>query len=390
MLLSLAALQFTGCVPAAAPVWVADSQSFLYTKADGSVVQYNLNNGSSRQLVATSPYMPANVAISPNQEVVATAIAEWHEGSRAVGLHFHNLQTGEELAFRNQIWGTGESSLRKPTPSSVYCSPDGKRLLICYLAPTGYWGNFAVYEVNADKLTELKTTSPSVLLTSLINCSPFLPDSSGFLAVSLRENGMHFSVVDWDGWETAIELSDDLKRAIPIGGDKEAREIKFEAIYPLPKGKWNGNVLEFRLQSRLVQLDTKKKTASLVSLPDAMKVDLERVAEKGAENLTWKSYQVEKFAEGPYEIWCRFNPNTDHARIEQVDTRDERRRSLIEGKLQGSPPSRPLTPAPDGKHILVSLLQENAEVIHVIRHDGKIVATLPVGERGFGPKNQKQ
>lgn len=91
--------------------------------------------------------------------------------------------------------------------------------------------------------------------------------------------------------------------------------------------------------------------------------------------------QVARFSSGPYSLHFRQQRGKENypARVELVDSRQRRRRVLVEALIAEESRCHYLHPSPDGKLILACLHDGYRQSIHVIQSDGEILVKVDAG-----------
>ncbi|WP_339749662.1 hypothetical protein [uncultured Rubinisphaera sp.] len=378
MLILLTPLLATGCFSPGAPVWMEDSQSFIYTFTDGAVAQYDMQKQATRILCNPNLARPERAAISPDQQFVAIPFASWTETSDAAGVNIVRLSDGVLVSSELKEWGMKKEPTTLDQPASAYWSPDGQRILIYYKGGIDeLLGKCVMYDVQQKTLSPIKGALPAVSFTAPIGCSPFSPDGSGYLAMRMTLDGPVFSFVDWMGWESQLSTTEEVNKKINfLGDDHETKGAKKAATFPLPNADWVGNVLQCSTRLGTLHFDIKKKEVTFHPLTEKLQGQLNQI--DGAEDADkgWITYQVAPFQESPIEIHCLLNETVATLRFDLVDTKEKRRRVLFEGELRAKTINRPLTCSPDGKHILVWFNQNGKDLITVVRNDGEIISEL--------------
>lgn len=371
-----------GCTPAPQPVWLGDSSGFVTPCPDGSVVHYDLKKEATRRLAEAYEVCPVRAAVSPDGRLVAIAAAAWGPDSRAVAIRLVRLADGTLETSQMRQWGDSQAA-RAPQPTSAFWCPSGTRILITYAAgPKNLFGQSAVYDVDSNRLTEMAAPPPAVALTSALNVSPIPPDGSGYLAINPANDEAPLSFVDWKGWEYGIRLAPELADKLCVfGGPNGSDAEKKNAVFPLWQGQWVGRDLTCLTRHGLVRVSLEQKLALLEPVPADQQRLCSTISTYRPKDRSWFVYQVVPFREGPLAVLCevRSEEASLRFRIRLIDSRDDRRRVLFEGAPSDRVLDCPLIPSPDGKFILVSLVQEGQGMIHVVRHDGTVVTQLETG-----------
>lgn len=373
----------SGCTPPAEPVWHGNSESFIFSRPDGSVVQYDVASQAERNLFPAGVWRPRRVGISPDGQKVAIGMAGWTENGRGVGIQIMQLADGGTMSFESRKWGNlhMKSSM---VPTSTFWCPSGKRILVNY-PTTGstepLFGKFVVYNVSTKKMRELDATPPAAMFTSYVGASPLRPDGAGYLAMTLGESGPNLSFVDWDGWEHDIAIERELRPLVgKLGDETVPNREKLMNTFPIPRGTWQGKAFEFRTKHGLVRIDTGSRVATLEPLPQDHRTGA--VASATSSDSSRYVYQAATFSGGEYQLRCTAarEGHSGPTRIELLDLERDRRRTLLEGMQKPGVLGRPLIPAPDGEHVLVSIAQGGRSWIYVIGEDGSIVDKLDAGK----------
>ena len=379
MLFPLTVLLATGCAPQAQPVWLRDSSGFLVPRTDGSVLHYDVRMQATRQLLVPGQCLVNRVAVSPDNRLAAIAAAGWGPQSRSVAIALVRLADGQMQAIDKQDWARPEAA-RSPVPTSTYWCPSGNRVLICYRAEDMLDCLFVLYDVRSRQMAELTTSPPAVALASMLNISPMLPDGSGYLAFKPAQDELQLSCIHWNGWEHPIAVSPALRdRVKTLNRSGAVKNAKTTPL--LSSGRWLGNELTVLTQYGLIRISIDQKRATLEPLSVAQQQLAQTMMQLEPKDDAWSAYQIESFQQGPWAVRCltRQPGQPAPAKIELIDLAAKQPRTLLEGTLMPGVPERPLTPSPDGRHILVSLVQRGRGTIHVIRNDGAITTQLDTG-----------
>ena len=379
MLLPLTALLATGCAPPAQPVWLRDSSGFLVPRTDGSVLHYDVRMQATRQLLVPGQCLVNRVAVSPDNRLAAIAAAGSGPQSARLRLHSYDWPTAKCRPSTSRI-GEGRrphGPRYQPAPIGAH---SGNRVLICYRAKDMFDCLFVLYDVRSRQMAELTTSPPAVALASMLNISPMLPDGSGYLALKPAQDELQLSCVHWNGWEHPIAVSpslrDRFKTLNPSGAAKSEKTTPL-----LSSGRWLGNELTVLTQYGLIRISIDEKRATLEPLSVAQQQLAQTMMQLEPEDDAWSAYQIESFQQGPWAVRCltRQPGQPAPAKIELIDLAAKQPRTLLDGTLMPGVPERPLTPLPDGRHILVSWSSEAGGTVHVIRNDGTITTQLDTG-----------
>lgn len=390
-----------GCGPAPQPVWDADSKSFFYTHTNGSVLQYDVDKKATRKILPEGQQRPRQLAISPKAPFMAFTQSAIGAEGRAIQQGFSSL-TGDEMVWTPRVvWGD-QNAPRDVCPSGCYWCPSGQKVLIWYQvdlnvqdlitspSPMGY---FALYNIQTQTLSELKTATPATILCQAIHVSPICPDGTGYLAMKLREDQPEFLYVGWDGWEYPLSMSDEVAALVKLVADEpDNRQLKDDLWFPLPQGAWVSNNLLIPTRRGAVSFDLKNRLISLLPLSVSQQKEFDRIVTADASDPQWMTIQVAAFKGDQYSLHCRMKKGSSAstARIELVDSQLGRRRNLLEGALPDNFIVHHLFPSPDGQFILACLVEASSHTsqIHVVRADGSILATVNAGQVQAGDKKR--
>lgn len=401
--LLLGATLLSGCVPARQPTWRADSKSFLYTHADGSVAEYDLEKEASRTVFEPPPslarqFQPKQVALVPHSDLLIFAHASMSRDGRNLGYQaaFANL-ADREVGWTKLIEGGNEARRSVPCATAAYATQE-RVLLWCQrtydrLAPDAgpELGRFAVGEKENGALNwkELTTAPPAVMLCQAINVSPLTPDGSGYLAAREKDGGAYLLFVTWDGWEYPLEGSQEileqfrpevLKQFLPQEADTSLQGGR--QFLPLPQGRWFGRKLRIPTAMGSLTIDCDDHKVVVRELPQQQREELERIKAFDAETENGVTMQTARFSDGPYALHLRIQRGTPKVFVELVHTKTRQRRLLKKGERLKALVAHHLHRSPDGKHILVSLIEPGTEKwqLHVVQSDGNILTSLDLGK----------
>lgn len=376
-LLVLLGMSLAGCGTPRNPVWLADSKSFVFTRNDGSVLQYDIERNASRTLVDAGVQRINQVAVSPDNKYLAVAQAASGPDAHAASITIRRLSDGTEIVTRMVKWGK-QDGRRDFTPASCFWCPSGKRVLLCYKQPQKEGFRFAVYDVSAAKLRALTTSAPAVQFAAMLDVSPFCPDGSGYLAMpeGLGKGAPVFRFVDWDGWESAIAVSPESQKLLD---QLDRKALDETPPVPFSRGTWFGKSLLFTCRLGEFRIDLDRKLLTVSRLSDVSRAEFEKLHAIETSEPGWLTWQVVPFQEGEFAVHCRIRKNVGDLRVELVKTATQARRMIAEGKMTPNGFDRVLTRSPDGRHILVALTQDKTHRAHVVSDDGRIVATVSAG-----------
>ena len=386
-----------GCGPASPPVWNKDSRSFFYAQTDGSVHQYDLDKMASRTLLGPGQQQPRQVALGPKVPAICFAQAALGADSGAAQVGFASLLNAELSWSKLEVWGD-PNARRDICPVSCYWCPTGRRVLLWYQQSAAVpgliksatpFGRFAVYDVTTHKLSELTTATPAVILGQVINASPICPDGSGYVAMKLADTGPRLFFVTWDGWEYPLAMDEEIEALLILMADTKTDDsYKMQKFFPLPQGTWSNNVLKFSLRDGTVVIEPKSRKVSMQPLTERQQKEFEQIAAADSADAPWRTIQVAAFQGDRFSLHARMNMGT--ARIDLVDSQEDRRRVILEGTFPIMYFIHHLFPSPDGKHILVSLIERPGPRtwIHVINSDGTILAKVDQGP--LDPKSDEK
>lgn len=395
----LGCLLAIGCGPAPQPTWEKDSRSFLYTQADGSLMQYDLEKEAIRPLFGPEDLQPRQVSLNPTATQVALVATALGAESRAAQVGIASLVDGKVTWHKMATWGNA-SAKRGICPSSCYWCPTGQRILIWYqnageipalIQSSTPFGRFAVFDVKSQTLSELTTAPPAVTLCQMLHVSPLCSDGSGYLAMKLADDGPKFFFVGWDGWEYPLAVTAEVEAALKLVGDSEkSQQKKLLTCFPIPQGVWSGFTLKFPTRSGMVAMDVKARKITLDQLPADLQMDFDQIAAADSADAPWITLQTAAFQGGDLELHFRMKSgaNDGAARVEQVDRKLQRRRVLIEGSCPENIMVHHLFPSPDGRRILACLKDPRAGsfCIHVVQADGTVFAKVDTGRMEGGPQ----
>ncbi|WP_437191538.1 hypothetical protein [Planctomicrobium sp. SH527] len=379
-----------GCGPVSQPVWNHDSRSFFYTQSDGAILQYDVEKRATRTLLAAGDPRPRQVALGTSVPTVSFAQAAFSPRAQAVQVGVKSLLDGQQGWSNLEVWGDA-GARRELAGTACYHSPKGNRILIwsqhlktvpeLIKSPTPF-GVFFVYDVPSNELIELKTTPPAMPLLQMINVSPFLPDGSGYLGLKLMEDQPLLVTVTWDGWETPLVLTPELRASLrTLTGDGSEGRAALDPLYPLPQGSWSKKTLRFATRKGTVCLDTGTHRGTLEPLSEPQQAEYDQIIQADKADFPWMTLQVARFSSGPYSLHFRQQRGRENypARVELVDSRQQRRRVLLEALIPEEPFCHYLHPSPDGKLILACSHDGYRQTIHVIQPDGEILVKIDAG-----------
>jgi hypothetical protein len=408
MALAMLSFLMIGCGPAPQPLWSNDSRFFFFPKTDGSILQYDLEKRATRTFLPSGAQRPCLLALSPREPAICFANAGLGADSRAAQVGFGILTDGK-IGWSDPVnWGDMNGA-RQPAVTSCYWSLSGERILVWYQPRTllpntiksSPFGCFAVFDIKSKKLTELTTAPPAVVLAQAIHASPLCPSGQGYLAMKLADEGPKFFFVSWDGWEYPLMLSDEAAELLNLR--KEAQtgtavaallnlksngapvdEKWIRNCFPLPQGSWTEDLLRFTLRAGTIAIDVKNRRIEKEPLTQRQRQDFEAIANADNADTGWSTIQTAAFQQSDLSLHCRQKADSLQARIDLVDNKRGRRRVLLEGSFPVNFMVHHMFPSPDGRHILVSLMDATGKQaeIHVIQQDGQIVDKV-VGGAAF-------
>jgi hypothetical protein len=406
MTMIMMSLLMVGCGPAPQPVWSNDSRHFFFPKSDGSILQYDLEQRATRTLLNVGEQRPCLLALSPREPAIGFANAVLGSDSRAVQVGFGMLTDGKFGWSEPATWGEMNGT-RQVAVTSCFWSPAGERILVWsqhkmaipdLIKSSTPFGCFAVFDVKSKKLSELTTTPPAVILAQAIHVSPLCPSGQGYLGMKLADNGPKFVFVNWDGWEYPLALSDeaaevlDLRKEMRTGTafaailnvkstEGAADEKWIRNCFPLPQGVWTDDILRFTLRTGTIAIDVKNRRIEKISLTPSQEREFAAITTADDADSRWRTIQTAAFREGDFALHCRQRADSLQARVDLVDQKLGRRRVLLEGMLPANFFVHHLFPAPDGRHVLVSLLDATGKQaeLHLIQSDGQIAGKFEAG-----------
>ncbi len=383
-------LFLAGCGPVNQPVWNHDSRSFFYTRSDGAVLQYDVEKRATRTLLPPGDPLPQRIALGAGRPTVSFAQVAFGPQAQAAQVGVNSLLDGTQGWSPLEVWGETKAR-RELAGTACYHSPKGNRILIwsqlpkpvpeLITSPTPF-GVFFVYDVPTNALSQLKTTPPAMPLLQMINASPFLPDGSGYLGLKLTEDQPLLVTVTWDGWETPLELHPALNALLrTVAGAASERRTALDVLYPLPQGTWSGKTLTFATRAGVVQLDTGTHRGALVPLSEQQQTEFDQIVQADKDDFPWMTLQVAAFSSGPYRLHFRQQRGQENfpARVELVDSRQPRRRVLVEALIAEESLCHYLHPSPDGQLILACLHDGFRQSLHVIQPEGEILVKVDAG-----------
>ena len=393
----IALTQFSGCGPAVQPVWNHDSRSFFFTKADGSIAQYDIEKAAARTLIGPGERRPHQVALNSKLPFIAFAGAALGPEGRAAQVGMASLLNGNINWHKQQVWGNANSP-RDLCPSLCHWCPMGRRVLVWYQQPVAIpgliksatpYGGFAVLDVTTGDFTELKGTPPAATLCQAIHVSPISGEGTGYLGMKLSDDTPAFVFVDWDGWESPLTLSDEVAALFKgIGNPQTPREHLFGLCFPIPQGTWEGPVLRFALQAGVIVVDVKSRRITLQPLPEKQRTQMALITSADMADACF-TLQTATFAKSDLSLHYRMlaaDKSSGRVRVDLVDGKLDRRRVLLEGLAPDNFLVHHLFPAPDGQRILVCLTDSKTASfhIHVVEADGKVSSKLEAGKFEVG------
>lgn len=275
-----------GCGPVSQPVWNHDSRSFFYTQSDGAIFQYDVEKRATRTMLPAGQPRPRRIALGTSVPTVSFAQVAFGDRAQAAQVGVNSLLDGKQGWSKLEVWGDANAR-RELAGTACYHSPKGNRILIWsqqlkpvpeLIKASTPFGVFFVYDAASNEVVQLKTTPPAMPLLQMINVSPFLPDGSGYLGLKLTDDQPLLVTVTWDGWETPLELTSELRAAIRmLASEIPERRTALDVLYPLPQGAWSGKTLSFAARSGIVNLDTGTHRGTLEPLSEQQQSDLDQI-----------------------------------------------------------------------------------------------------------------
>ncbi|MDB5348501.1 MAG: hypothetical protein JWP89_6878 [Schlesneria sp.] len=395
-----------GCGPAPQPLWSNDSRHFFFPKSDGSILQFDLEQRATRTFLNPGAQRPCLVALSPREPAICFANAGLGSEGRSAQVGFGMLTDGKIGWSDPTNWGD-MNGVRQVAVTSCFWSAAGERILVWsqhklavpdLIKSSTPFGSFAVFDVKSKKLTELTTTPPAVILAQAIHVSPLCPSGQGYLGMKLADNGPKFVFVSWDGWEYPLAVSDEAAESLDLRKEMQTGTA-FAAIlnvkstegavdekwirncFPLPQGVWTDDVLRFTLRTGTIAIDIKKRRIEKEPLTPSQQQEFAAITTADDADSGWRTIQTAAFREGDFALHCRQRADSLQARVDLIDRKLARRRVLLEGTLPANFFVHHLFPAPDGRHILVSLLDATGKQaeLHLIQSDGQITEKIEAG-----------
>lgn len=383
-------MALVGCGPVSQPVWNHDSRSFFYTQTDGAIRQYDVEKRATRTMLPAGQPRPRRIALGTSVPTVSFAQVAFGDRAQAAQVGVNSLLDGKQGWSKLEVWGDANAR-RDLAGTACYHSPKGNRILIWsqqlkpvpeLITSPAPFGVFFIYDAASNELVQLKTTPPAMPLLQMINVSPFLPDGSGYLGLKLTDDEPLLVTVTWDGWETPLELTSELRASLrTLAGEFSERRTALDVLYPLPQGTWSAKSLTFTTRSGIVTLDTGTHRGTLEPLSEQQQSELDQIFQADKADFPWMTLQVARFSSGPYSLHFRQQRGKENypARVELVDSRQQRRRVLVEALIAEESLCHYLHPSPDGKLILACLHDGYRQSIHVIQPDGEILVKVDAG-----------
>jgi hypothetical protein len=151
--------------------------------------------------------------------------------------------------------------------------------------------------------------------------------------------------------------------------------------FPLPQGVWTDDILRFTLRTGTIAIDVKNRRIEKISLTPSQEREFAAITTADDADSRWRTIQTAAFREGDFALHCRQRADSLQARVDLVDQKLGRRRVLLEGMLPANFFVHHLFPAPDGRHVLVSLLDATGKQaeLHLIQSDGQIAGKFEAG-----------
>jgi len=379
-----------GCGPVSQPVWNHDSRSFFYTQTDGAILQYDLEKRATRTMLPAGEPRPRRIALGTSVPTVSFAQAALGDRAQAVQVGVNSLLDGKRNWSKIEVWGDSKAR-RELAGAACYLSPKGNRVLIWaqhlksvpeLITSETPFGAFFIYDLPSNELSQLKTPPPAMPLFQMINASPFLPDGSGYLGLKLTDEQPILVTVTWDGWETPLELSPDLVTLFrKIAGEVSEHRTALDVLYPLSQGAWSGKSLRFATRLGTVCLDTGTQRGTLEPLSEPQQTEFEQIIQADKMDFPWMTLQIARFSSGPYSLHFRQQRGQENypARVELVDSKQPRRRVLVEALIPEESLCHYLHPSPDGKFILACMHDGYRQTIYVMQPDGEILVKVDAG-----------
>ena len=351
----------TRCTPA----WLPDSKRFVYAGADGSVDLYNIET-KEKQQIARLKFPAAGVAVFPGGERIA--VVHYPQGDEPkMQVSVFDLK-GKRLhdSGEHDIGGLGGGDGKLMHLLSTHVSPDGKHL-IAFMPGNG---GAVTYDLQRKKFRNIPKLMPIGLFAGMaasagredqkylpmaFDVPAVTPDGKGFVAMRESEDNP-FVYYQWDRDEpTRLELSaedrDTLKTSF------EAKD-KDKAIGVATMARWQGDALVMHLQGSELRLNpgVGKCSVETTMASDALLQHATR--QKATVIAKLDRDTILQLQDAQLQIWRR-----NRGAITLLERQED-------GGILG------VSPAPDGRSILVRSIASGKDVVQVFNVQGEKLAEL--------------
>ena len=329
-------------------------------------MHYDLDKQKKRTLVKPGKDRPGRAAYSPDNKTIAIAKARRGKKGRTVTIDLFQVSDGKKIKTIPKSWG-GPLEETENSRINAYWSPSGNRILTAHEVNDHV--KLFTYDFKNNKLTELESEIPAFDMGFFLNVSPLVPDDSGFLSFN-TETKKDFYFVEWSGKKHPLKIN------------CQAEQILiYEKI--TTQGEWKGNKLTYLTPNGEIQIDVDKKQISLKSITKDQKSIFNPMLK---ENKLSDSLQIISFRNNLWQVRCmkgdsrgRHIDGSDKIHINIFDLKQNKHTTTLEGDYS-SHIARPLTISPDGKLMLISILQKNTEWLFVLNDQGKFIAEIDLGK----------
>jgi hypothetical protein len=389
ILLLVAALSSTGCVPGVA--WLPDSSGFIYTSGEHftRLVHYDLAKGQHQVLVEDTGAGTLWPALSPDGQRIAVARLIPTKGQKQTQLQvILYSRAGKELS-RSKVFDWID--LKEPAPSEaipetyylpqLFWAPRGD-MVIVHSTGVDVAPYTAIYDVKANHLVHAGNAQ---LLT--FGGTPVRPDGAGFLVMKngrwpqwwKKEAGAvdsdpGFAFVDWEGQEKTLKPPALLLDAAALKKETDGNKLGALLWPAYYDSGWQGDVAQVSWNVDRMRYLTGKGEAVLESVKPEKTKD-------GA--LVMRQYQ---FPGGQARLRVALTKwddqkaqSTGPARLEVLKAGQQEPQVVLEATRPGV-----LIPAPNGKLAAFWTMAKDKKaveqpVVIVVSDQGEVVARVAGG-----------
>jgi hypothetical protein len=349
-------LTTTACIPGI--TWLPDSNGFVYTTENRSLVHFDVAKRKARTLVEDTETETACPAVSPDGKQVAVARL-FHEKGKPSTLQIIIYNMSGKVARRSTPFIYSEAGVsnenEKLGVTILFWSPRENHIIVSDYTSTK--PKSSIYDLKTNQLSILPGAHPAPF-----GDNPIRPDGKGFLVAKFGDKhvaGMSF--IDRQGKEHAIPLTPEALNS-EDKRDMLAWPFLFTSSWEGSKAVVFGSVGRF-------EIDTDKYIAKFTSTPQAQLNRDRQLMQQFAFQNSSKVVRV-------WTITKRNGPNAeDFHRLEIFDSNERKPKTLIQRAR-----SCTLFPSPNRKLVAVRCFDaqlkegKQSDLILLINHQGEIAA----------------